>query len=160
MNARKLRLSYRRLGIWYKNVDLKRGGRRPYQYDLLLQDQQKLDILESRLLGKALSNGAIVFLDECVFTTKSYKPMAWSSKGTNISQSQLLKLQPCVAVLAAVSIDRGLILFHQKNKSFNSALFIDFLTDLRTAIGHVKPIEIVLDNCKIHCTLKAREAAQ
>ena len=94
------------------SIYLKRGGRRPYQYDLLLQDQQKLDILKDRLLGKALSNGVVVFLNECVFSTKSYKAMAWSSKGTNIMQSQLLKLQPCVAVLAAVSIDRGLILFH------------------------------------------------
>ena len=53
-----------------------------------------------------------------------------------------------------------MILFHQKNKSFNGATFIDFLTDLRSTMGYEHPIEIVLDNCKIHCTLKAREAAQ
>ena len=38
MNARKLRINYKRLGITYKKVYLKRGGRSPYQFDLIEKD--------------------------------------------------------------------------------------------------------------------------
>jgi hypothetical protein len=89
-------------------------------------------------------------MDECVFSHKSYQKLAWAEKHTNIIQSQSLGSQPCVAVMAAVSIDKGLILFHKRPKSFNAKSFCDFLEDLRDSLGHDRPAKIMLDNCRIH----------
>ena len=127
-----LRKAYKRLGIRYKKVLLKRASRRPDQEILITKDQEIFRRLHTVTLGGTRTSAEeIVYLDECVFSHKSYKHMAWSQKLDNITQCESLGAQPAVAVLAAVSIRQGLILWHLRPKSFNAQSFCDFLDDLR-----------------------------
>jgi len=90
-----------------------------------------------------------IFVDECVFSMKTYKQMAWAETGHNVKQSEHLGAQPCVAVVAAVSMRRGMICFHARPKSFTAAAFQDFLQDLRDEIPSGR-LSVLLDNCSIH----------
>ena len=90
-----------------------------------------------------------IFVDECVFSCKTYKQMAWAETGHNVKQSEHLGAQPCVAVVAAVSMRRGMICFHARPKSFTAAAFQDFLQDLRDELPSGR-VSVLLDNCSIH----------
>jgi hypothetical protein len=128
---------------------------------LIQKDQEVFQRLLTVTLGSTPESAEeIVYLDECVFSQKSYKLMAWASKSENITQSESLGSQPCVAVLAAVSIKRGLILYHQRPKSFNARSFCEFMVDLRESLGHDRPVTIMLDNCRIHKAIISQECSQ
>ena len=132
---------------------VRRAFRRPDQLRLIGEDRKKLLLMVDTVLRVPLEQLAeTIFLDECIFSVKSFKHMAWANTGENIQQSQILPAQPCIAVLAAVSIQRGMLLYHMRPKSFNGHTFSDFLVDLRDSLGHSRPITIVLDNCQIHKT--------
>ena len=53
------------------------------------------------------------------------------------------------AVVAAVSMRRGMICFHARPKSFTAAAFQDFLQDLRDELPSGR-VSVLLDNCSIH----------
>ena len=89
-----------------------------------------------------------IFVDECVFSCKTYKQMAWAETGHNVKQSEHLGAQPCVAVVAAVSMRRGMICFHARPKSFTAATFKDFLQDLRDELPSGQ-LSLLLVNCSI-----------
>ena len=95
-----------------------------------------------------------VYLDEVTFSAKTLQNRAWAELGENITQSVFIKSEPCVAILAAATVQRGLFLFHWRPKSFNSDAVCDFLQDLRETIGGYDKISIVLDSCAIHRTHK------
>ena len=67
-------------------------------------DQETFQRLLTVTLGGASGSEEIVYLDECVFSQKSFNHMAWAEKCQNVTQSESLGAQACVAVLAAVSI--------------------------------------------------------
>ena len=52
-----------------------------------------------------------IFVDECVFSCKTYKQMAWAETGHNVRLSGRLSAQPLVAV-ATVSMRSGKICFY------------------------------------------------
>ena len=54
-----------------------------------------------------------IFVDECVFSCKTYKQMAWAETGHNVRLSGRLSAQPWVAV-ATVSMRKGMICFHAR----------------------------------------------
>ena len=54
-----------------------------------------------------------IFVDECVFSCKTYKQMAWAETGHNVRLSGRLSAQPLVAV-ATVSMRSGMICFHER----------------------------------------------
>ena len=86
-----LRKAYKRLGIRYKKVLLKRASRRPDQEILIMRDQEVFRRLHTVTLGGTRTSAEeIVYLDECVFSQKSYKHMAWSEKRDKITQCESL----------------------------------------------------------------------
>ena len=91
----------------------------------------------------------MIFIDEVTFSIKTFKPYAWSSKATNVTQEAHLGSQPCQAVVGAASASQGLILWHVRPKSFDAQGLRDFLTDLRESIGP-GPRTLMLDNASIH----------
>ena len=114
------------------------------------KDSQILLGLQNAMFGE--SSGQLsdwIFVDECVFSCKTYKQMAWAETGHNVKQSEHLGAQPCVAVVAAVSMRRGMICFHARPKSFTAATFQDFLQDLRDEMPSGR-LSVLLDNCSIH----------
>jgi len=100
----------------------------------------------------------LVFVDECVFSCKTYKKLAWAPIGQNVMQSENLGTQPCLAVVAAVSMRRGVICFHVRPKSFTAPTFRDFLEDVR-AEHTSERVQVLADNCSIHKAKIVREYA-
>jgi hypothetical protein len=54
-----------------------------------------------------------IFVDECVFSCKTYKQMAWAETGHNLRLSGRISAQLWVAV-ATVSIRLGMTCFHAR----------------------------------------------
>ena len=97
-------------------------------------------------------NKEVIFLDECVFSQKCYMKSAWSAPKTNITQSHKLNNQKCVAVIGAISAQRGLIHWDYRTKSIKSTDFVQFLHKLYNLRRNRKELHIVLDNCAVHKT--------
>ena len=80
-----LRKAYKRLGIRFKRVKVRRAFRRPDQLRLIGEDRKKLLLMVDTVLSAPLEQLAeIIFLDECIFSVKSFKHMAWANTGENI----------------------------------------------------------------------------
>ena len=80
---------------------------------------------------------------------------SWSSKGINLMPTSMLKNEKALAVVGAISYDRGWI--HQKivERSFNSETFLEFLKELKEMTNN-KCI-LLLDNASIHKTKVVNE---
>ena len=98
----------------------------------------------------------LILIDECIFSAKTYKPMAWSGKGRNVAQCRQMGSQRCVAVVAAVSAADGLILFERRPSSYNGHQFSEFMQRLSAKVVD-RPMTVLLDNCKIHKTRQTSE---
>ena len=57
--------------------------------------------------------------------------MAWSNINNNITATQIVKSEPCAAVVGAISSKRGAVLNYIKAKSIKSVDFVDFLDRLK-----------------------------
>ena len=77
-NPYSLRQAYRQLGIKHKLVRLNRLQRAPNKEHLVEGDKQTL--LKMHQVLQQCDLDSVVMVDECVFSQKSYKPMAWSCK--------------------------------------------------------------------------------
>ena len=91
-----------------------RGFRRPDDPVNSEKDSQILLGLQNALFGE--SSGQLsdwIFVDECVFSCKTYKQMAWAETGHNVRLSGRLSVQPWLAV-ATVSMRKGIICFHAR----------------------------------------------
>ena len=90
-----MRLAYARLGIKYKKVVAQRGFRRPDDLVNSDKDRQVLfglqNVMFEQLSGQ-LSDW--IFFDECVFSWKTCKQMAWAETGNNVRLSGRLSAQP------------------------------------------------------------------
>ena len=100
-----------------------------------------------------------ILIDECIFSAKTFKPMAWATKRRNVTQRKQMGPQKAVAVVAAVSAAHGLILFERRPSSFKGQHFSEFLERLHALVPH-QPMTVLLDNCSIHkarCTTEVVE---
>ena len=66
----------------------------------------------------------LVQIDEAVFSDKGFQKTAWSLPGQNINISAHFKQKGCIAVVAAISSQRGLICHHVEESSINKTSFI------------------------------------
>ena len=90
----------------------------------------------------------LVFCDECLFNGKQLPNAAWSSKGENLQQQHMRKFEPCMAVVAAISSERGLIHYLMREKSIKAVDFLEFLKELKEKSPN--RIVLMLDNASIH----------
>ena len=90
--------------------------------------------------------GEIIMLDECLFNQKQVMNRAWMIAHKNVIPTVMWPSQKCVAVLAAISNQRGLVNYYFRESSIKSADYVDFLEDLRCMSGDA-PLIILLDNC-------------
>ena len=49
------------------------------------------------------NSDSAIDLDECLFSKKTFKPLAWADKFANVTQSKFPSIQPFIAALAAMS---------------------------------------------------------
>ena len=77
-----------------------------------------------------------ILIDECIFSAKTFKPMAWATKRRNVTQRKQLGAQKAVAVVAAVSSAQGLIWFERRPSSFKGQHFSEFMERLYAMVVH------------------------
>ena len=88
-------------------------------------------------------------LDEMMVTQQTFPRHEWSSKGTNISLDLSKTPTAAVAVVAAVSRERGIELLMCFPKSINQVKFKVFLEELRR-INLFEDMLLVMDNLMVH----------
>ena len=101
------------------------------------------------LQKSVISKNEVIYIDESIFSGKHLPKRAWSGKRKNIKPTMMLIQESCLAVVAAISKDRGLIGFRYQEKSFKSTDFLNFVKELRQNTEQ-ESFSIVLDNCSIH----------
>ena len=98
-----LRAEYKRQGIRFKKVRPRCGYRKASQTQLMADDEQKFQIMKKSVFEGICAGQEVIFIDEVTFSMKTFKPYAWSSKATNVTQEAHLGSQPCQAVIGAAS---------------------------------------------------------
>ena len=111
-----------------------------------------------RQMTRAKRDGyRIIYLDETMFTRKTVAETEWALPGENMTVDQAKLDEPTLALLAAISKDKGLEHYRVFPKSVDAAKFIEWLRELRDRSGNDK-IALFLDNLPCHRSDDVRSA--
>ena len=92
----------------------------------------------------------MIFVDECLFTSNTFKTHAWMLKGDNVTlKNKTVAGSRCVACVGGISAQRGLVTSLLRDRSIKQNDFCDFLQQLRDC-SDKRPLHVVLDNCRVH----------
>ena len=160
MSVTRLRRIYANNGVRYKLVKARRCWRRPDDTKNLAKDEVILKSLKSRIDSITAADREVIFLDEVLLSGKHFKRNAWMGRGSNAVVTRTTTLdEGCVALLAAISRERGIISFTFRKKSIKQDDFISFLHDLRLCSGNQR-LHVVLDNCAVHHSRSVLRSAE
>ena len=73
----------------------------------------------------------VLFLDETMFTKKTYQPKEYSLKRQNILVDQANFSIKAMAFLGVISLNMGLVYYRMYDFSVNAVKFISFLRELK-----------------------------
>ena len=110
-----------------KVVTIRRTWRRPDDEKKIASDNECLRILKEAVTRCEATGEEFVMADECLFNQKHILPTAWSNKHENLVATTMVKSENCLAVVGAVSAQRGSILNYAKAKSIKAVDFLEFL---------------------------------
>ena len=123
MNRTLLRKVYRIHGVKKKYLRWTKQAKDPDPEE----DRQKLIIMK-RLLTRAKNDGyRVVYADETMVTRKSVNNTEWARKHENMTVDQAKLNEPTLALLAAISKEKGLEHWQLFPKSVNIAKFKEWL---------------------------------
>lgn len=98
--------------------------------ELNVTSYQQLYLRARCQLRDALSRGLrVVFVDECIFTTKTIDEKSYSKSKKNIRFPLVPKLTKTIHLAAGVSLENGLEGFELYEGSVNSERFLDSITN-------------------------------
>jgi len=137
----------------------RRNWRRPNDLKNIEKDQECLDNLKSDVSKITDAGEELIFLDECLFNQRHVLNKAWMLKGFNVQPEVMWPASKCVAVLAAISSERGLVHYMCRERSIKSSDYCEFLDDLRRKSGE-RTLHILLDNCKVHRSKASMQQAR
>lgn len=93
----------------------------------------------------------IVFLDEIMFTRRTFRTKEFSARGENICiDLNQLNIQT-TATIAAISMQQGLITWKSYPKSINQIKFVEWLQLLLKRTGK-RRVALFMDNLRVHHT--------
>ena len=108
-----------------------------------------------RELAKAKRDGyRIIYLDETVFTRKTLAASEWALPKENVTVDVAKIDEPCLALLAAISKEKGREYYRTYPRSVNVQKFKEWLKELRGR-NEDAPIALFLDNLSAHRSTKA-----
>ena len=112
-----------------------------------------------RLLTRARNDGyRILYLDEICFTRSTMPKAEYCLQGQNMPADLAHLKEPTLAVLSAISKEKGQELFKIYDNSVNVAKFKTYLQELRKIYPEEK-IAIFLDNLSAHKSEKSKAEA-
>jgi hypothetical protein len=91
----------------------------------------------------------IIYLDEIMFTNKNIVDMEYSNKFQNISVDYKKLNYSATAVVAAITMELGLLTWKPYGKSVDIPKFIDFLNHLKT-VSKGRKMTVFMDNLSVH----------
>ena len=114
-----------------------------------------------RLLTRARNDGyRIVYLDETFFTRSTVPKAEYCLKGQNVAADLVHMTEPTLAVLSAISKEKGQEHYQVFEYSVNVAKFKQYLQELRDKNKEEK-IALFMDNLSAHRSEKSKvEAAR
>ena len=131
---------------WYKT---------PKESDLK-QERQKLGTMKM-LLTKAKKQGyRIVYIDETVVTRKAVPLTEWTRKKENMSVDVTKIDEPTLALLSAISKEKGQEHYQIFEQSVNIDKFLEWLAGMKAASGEAK-ICLFMDNLGVHTSKRAKD---
>lgn len=86
--------------------------------------------------------------DESVFHQRVVVKKAWSPKHQNLQPLTMLKSEPAIAIVGAVSLRKGWVCHLIKRKSIKGVDFLEFMHQLRESMQG--EFALVVDNASIH----------
>ena len=111
-----------------------------------------------RQLTRAKRDGyRIIYLDETMFTRKTVAETEWALPGENMTVDEAKLNEPTLAMLAAISKDKGREHYRVFPRSVNVDKFKEWLKELRERSGDDK-IALFMDNLTSHTSDDAKEA--
>ena len=109
-----------------------------------------------RLLTRARNDGyRIIYLDETCFTRSTMPKVEYSLQGQNMPADLANRNEPTLAVLAAISKEKGQEHYRIFDDSVNVSKFKEYLQELRALIPDEK-VALFMDNLSAHRSEKAR----
>ena len=118
-------------------------------------EENRLKIIEE--LDRAQTSGSlVVYLDECMFTQKTYLDTAWSNRRQNVTLSRQRMNQKALALIFACSLEKGVEHCQIYPKSVNAVKFIEYLRNLRASERTARRIFLFMDNLAVHKTKDVR----
>lgn len=152
ISANSIRRLYKQNGIKFKFIA--RAKREvnfevPYFRDWFYRMRSQLKDVEAKGLK-------LVFLDEAVFTFNTMATRAWFSAYDCLKLRDAETRIKTMALVAAISEDKGLEGYMLHPRSISSPQYIDFLETL-SAMYDSKPFAIFLDNLSVHKTNEVLE---
>jgi hypothetical protein len=120
-------------------------GSEKYEASLLMMRSEVMEALASKK--------KIVFIDEAMFTYSTNAMLAYAPNRQNICVDEKLSSAPAIAMVAGVSVERGLETWLTKPRSIDSDAFIAFIEQL-VSQNSSKEITLFLDNATIHRSKK------
>ena len=113
------------------------------------------------MLTKARNDGyRVIYIDEICFTRSMVPKTEYSAKGKNMAADLVHLKEPTLAVLSAISKEKGQEHFMIFDDSVNVTKFKKYLQELRDKNGDDK-IALFLDNLSAHRSEKSKvEAAR
>ena len=99
----------------------------------------------------------IYFIDECMFTVKTFLNTDWSPKRMNVTVKSSEFNTQSTAFLGAISEDKGLVLYRTYNRAVKTDNYIEFLQQLRKVHSKGRFI-LYMDSLSVHKCIKATKA--
>ena len=103
------------------------------------------------------SNTQVVYLDETVFTFSTFRSKGWAHKRERIRIIDSDLKVTTLAVIAAISEERGLIDYIVHPKAINTEVFVSFINQIAEKLGG-GDFALFLDNLSVHKTKDAKLA--
>ena len=98
----------------------------------------------------------IVYLDETVFTTRTYQHTDYGLKRSRIEIKQSDADMKYICAIACISHERGLFLHRTYNKAVDQVIFAEFLQQLSREMGGL-PFVLFMDRLSVHLCTSVKE---
>ena len=98
----------------------------------------------------------IIYLDETIFTTKTIRLVEYTKKSEHLKIPLALTNQPVLALIFAMSAEKGVEEYAIYQDSINQNKFAEYLVKLRRA-NEFQRIAIFFDNLSVHRTRLVKE---
>lgn len=121
-------------------------------------EQWRLDI-KNQIIDLKQQHYRIIYLDEAVFTTKTFRRTEYTLNRTPLCVAQSLVNQPPYAIIFAISEEKGMEHHEIFEKSVNQEKFADYLLGLRRD-NQFDRIALFFDNLMVHKTKTVQEKLQ